>query len=182
MAMESGLICKTQMLCTTQAQEHSPAGITSEITGRGDFATSFTNSAIGSGVDYGVREANESIDKQFRTAATDWNEKDKEGEPVSVATTGAGIPDEVVGQVTVSGYGVENDAGTFDVPQAYLLNLKMPTMRHRPTLAKEQPLTFQSCQKTSWLKRQKLKTSMTLPTQLAQRLQCLAKTLWLKRL
>jgi hypothetical protein len=114
LAMESGLDLQDANAVFSAGTRAFSSGITSEITGRGDFATSFANSAVGSGVDYGVREVNESIDKQFRTAATDWNEKDKEGEPVSVATTGAGIPDEVVGQVTVSGYGVENDAGTFD--------------------------------------------------------------------
>lgn len=119
LAQDSGLDLQDANALYNASTRAVSAGITSEITGRGDFATSFTNSAIGSGVDYGVREANESIDKQFRTAATDWNEKDKEGEPVSVATTGAGIPDEVVGQVTVSGYGVENDAGTFDVASIF---------------------------------------------------------------
>jgi len=117
LAMESGLDLQDATAVFNAGTRAVSSGITSEITGRGDFATSFTNSAIGSGVDYGTRELNESIDKQFRTAATDWNEKDKEGEPVSVATTGAGIPNEVVGQVTVSGYGVENDAGTFNVAE-----------------------------------------------------------------
>jgi hypothetical protein len=114
LAMESGLDLQDANAVFSAGTRAFSSGITSEITGRGDFATSFSNSVVGSGVDYGARELNESIDKQFRTAATDWNEKDKDGEPVSVATTGAGIPDEVVGQVTVSGYGVENDAGTFD--------------------------------------------------------------------
>jgi len=117
LAMESGLDLQDATAVFNAGTRAVSSGITSEITGRGDFTTSFTNSAIGSGVDYGTRELNESIDKQFRTAATDWNEKDKEGEPVSVATTGAGIPNEVVGQVTVSGYGVENDAGTFNVAE-----------------------------------------------------------------
>ena len=115
LAMESGLDLQDATAVFNAGTRAFSSGITAEVTGRGDFETAFANSAVGSGVDYGVREVNESIDKQFRTAATDWNEKDKEGEPVSVATTGAGIPDEVVGQVTVSGYGVENDAGTFDV-------------------------------------------------------------------
>jgi len=114
LAMESGLDLQDANAVFSAGTRAFSSGITSEITGRGDFATSFTNSAVGSGVDYGVRELNSTIDEQFKTAATDWNEKDKEGEPVSVATTGAGIPNEVVGQVTVSGYGVENDAGTFD--------------------------------------------------------------------
>ena len=114
LAQESGLDLQDANALYNAGTRAVSAGVTAEITGRNDFATSFTNSAIGSGVDYGVRELNESIDKQFRTAATDWNEKDKEGEPVSVATTGAGIPNEVVGQVTVSGYGVDNAPNTVD--------------------------------------------------------------------
>ena len=114
LAQDSGLDLQDANTVYNATTRAFSAGITSEITGKNDFATSFTNSAIGSGVDYSVRELNESIDKQFRTAATDWNEKDKEGEPVSVATTGAGIPNEVVGQVTVSGYGVDNTPNTVD--------------------------------------------------------------------
>jgi len=85
------------------------AGVTSEVTGRGDFVTSFTNSAIGSGVDAGTRSLNTTIDTQFNTAATTW---DEEGETVDTTVTGAGIPNELVGQVTVSGYGVDATADT----------------------------------------------------------------------
>jgi hypothetical protein len=77
--------------------------------------TSFTNSAVGSGIDYGARSLNATIDEQFRTAATDWNDKDKQGEPVDVSTTGAGLPNDIVPQVELSDIGVDNDAGTFDV-------------------------------------------------------------------
>jgi hypothetical protein len=115
LAMESGLDLRDATALYNAGTRAFSAGISSEITGQNDFTTSFTNSAIGSGIDYGARELNSTIDQQFRTAATDWNEKDRQGEPVDVSTTGAGIPNEVVGQVTVSGYGVENDAGTFDI-------------------------------------------------------------------
>jgi hypothetical protein len=117
LAMDSGLDLREATSVFNAGTRAFSAGITSEVTGRGDFATSFTNSAIGSGIDAGTRSLNTTIDEQFRTAATDWNEKEPEGEPVEVATTGAGIPNEVVGQVTVSGYGVENDAGTFNVAE-----------------------------------------------------------------
>ena len=117
LAMDSGLDLRDATSVFNAGTRAFSAGITSEITGRGDFATSFTNSAIGSSIDAGTRSLNATIDEQFRTAATDWNEKEPEGEPVEVATTGAGIPDEIVGQVTVSGYGVENDAGTFNVAE-----------------------------------------------------------------
>jgi hypothetical protein len=85
------------------------AGVTSEVTGKGDFVTSFTNSAIGSGVDAGTRSLNVTIDEQFNTAATTW---DEEGEKVDTTVTGAGIPNDLVGQVTVSGYGVDATADT----------------------------------------------------------------------
>jgi hypothetical protein len=117
LAMDSGLDLREATSVFNAGTRAFSAGITSEVTGRGDFATSFTNSAIGSGIDAGTRSLNTTIDEQFRTAATEWNEKEPEGEPVEVATTGAGIPNEVVGQVTVSGYGVENDAGTFNVAE-----------------------------------------------------------------
>jgi len=114
MAQDSGLDLQDANALYNATTKAFSAGITSEVTGRGDFTTSFTNSAIGSGVDYGVREVNQTIDQQFRTAATDWNEKDKQGEPVEVAITGAGIPNEVVGQVQVSDIGVLNDAETIN--------------------------------------------------------------------
>jgi len=117
LALESGLDLQDANAIYNAGTKAFSSGITAEITGRGDFATSFTNSAIGSGVDAGTRSLNNNIDEQFRTAATDWNEKDKEGEPVDVSITGAGIPNEVVGQVTVSGYGVDNTADTIDLAE-----------------------------------------------------------------
>ena len=114
MAQESGIDLKDANRIFNAGKSAVAAGVTAEVTGRGDFATSFTNSAVGSSIDAGTRSLNETIDEQFRTAATDWNEKDKAGEPVDVSTTGAGIPNEVVGQVTVSGYGVDNKPSTLD--------------------------------------------------------------------
>jgi hypothetical protein len=114
LAQESGLDLKDATAVYNAGTRAFSAGVTSEVTGRGDFATSFTNSAVGSGIDYGARELNETIDKQFKTAATDWNKKDKEGEPIDVATVGAGIPNSVVTEVQLSDIGVDNDAGTFD--------------------------------------------------------------------
>jgi hypothetical protein len=114
LAQESGLNLQDATAVYNAGTRAFSSGITSEVTGRGDFATSFTNSAVGSGVDYGVRELNQTIDEQFRTAATDWNEKDKQGEPIDVATVGAGIPNNVVSEVQLSDIGVDNDAGTFD--------------------------------------------------------------------
>jgi len=115
LAQESGLDLKQSTALYNAGTRAFSAGVTSEVTGRGDFATSFTNSAVGSGVDYGARSLNQTIDEQFKTAATDWNEKDKEGKPIDVATVGAGIPNSVVSEVQLSDIGVDNDAGTFDV-------------------------------------------------------------------
>jgi hypothetical protein len=112
LAQESGLDLKDATSLYNAGTRALSAGVTSEITGKGDFATSFTNSAITSGVDAGTRSLNSTIDEQFRTAATDWNEKDKEGEKIDTTVTGAGIPNDVVGQVTVSSIGVDATADT----------------------------------------------------------------------
>jgi hypothetical protein len=112
LAQESGLDLKDATSLYNAGTRAVSAGVTSEITGKGDFVTSFTNSAVGSGIDSGTRSLNSSIDEQFKTAATDWNEKDKNGEPVDTNVVGAGIPDDVVGQVTVSSIGVDATADT----------------------------------------------------------------------
>jgi hypothetical protein len=114
LALESGLDLKDANAIYNAGTKAFSSGITAEITGRGDFATSFTNSAVGSSIDAGTRSLNSTIDEQFRTAATDWNEKDKEGEPVNVSITGAGIPDDVVSQVQVSDIGFDTTPDTID--------------------------------------------------------------------
>lgn len=115
LAQESGIDLQNANAIFNAGTRAFSSGLTAEVTGQGDFTTSFTNSAVGSTIDIGTRSLNATIDEQFRTAATDWNEKDQEGEPVEVSTTGAGIPNEVVGQVTVSGYGVDNQADTIEM-------------------------------------------------------------------
>ena len=110
LAMDSGLDLRDATSVFNAGTRAFSAGITSEITGRGDFATSFTNSAIGSGIDAGTRSLNNTIDEQFASAATNWNEKDKEGETIDTTATGAGIPNDVVGQVTVSSIGFDTKA------------------------------------------------------------------------
>jgi hypothetical protein len=110
LALESGLDLNDANAIFKAGTRAVSAGITSEITGRGDFVTSFTNSAIGSGVDAGTRSLNTTIDEQFASAATNWNEKDKEGETIDTTATGAGIPNDVVGQVTVSSIGFDTKA------------------------------------------------------------------------
>jgi len=112
LAMENGLDLKDATSIYNASVKAVSAGVTSEVTGKNDFVTSFTNSAIGSGIDSGARSLNVTIDEQFKTAATDWNEKDKEGTPIDVAVTGAGIPNDVVSQVQVSDIGVDATADT----------------------------------------------------------------------
>lgn len=114
LAMESGLDLREATNLYNAGTRAVSAGIASEITGRSDFATSFTNSAIGSGIDSGFRSLNSTIDEQFASAAYQWNREDPDGEIIDTTAVGAGIPDEIVGQVTVSDYGVENEADTID--------------------------------------------------------------------
>jgi hypothetical protein len=118
LAQENGLDLEDATAVFNASRRAVTAGVTAEVTG-GDFMTSFTNSAVSSGVDYGVREVNQTIDEQFRTTAVDWNDKDKQGEPIDVSITGAGIPNEVVNQVQISDIGIDNDAGTFDVANIF---------------------------------------------------------------
>lgn len=112
MAQDSGLDLRDATAVYNAGVKAVSAGVTSEITGKNDFVTSFTNSAIGSGIDSGTRSLNSTIDTQFETAATGWNEKDKEGDKVDTTVTGAGIPNDIVGQVTVSSIGVDATADT----------------------------------------------------------------------
>jgi hypothetical protein len=109
LAQDNGLDLRDATAVYNAGTKAVTAGVTSEITGKGDFITSFTNSAVGSGVDAGTRSLNVTIDEQFNTASTSW---DEEGEKVDTTVTGAGIPNELVGQVTVSGIGVDATADT----------------------------------------------------------------------
>jgi hypothetical protein len=112
MAQDSGLDLRDATSVYNAGVKAVSAGVTSEITGKNDFVTSFTNSAIGSGIDSGTRSLNSTIDTQFETAATGWNDKDKEGDKVDTTVVGAGIPNDIVGQVTVSSIGVDATANT----------------------------------------------------------------------
>jgi len=114
-AMDSGLDLRDANTLFTSGVRAVSAGVTSEVTGRGDFVTSFTNSAVSSGVDVGMRSLNTTIDEQFNTAATGWNETSNDDKKVDTTVVGAGIPDTLVSEVKISDIGVDNDAGTFDV-------------------------------------------------------------------
>jgi hypothetical protein len=121
-AMDSGLDLRDATSVFNAGVKAVSAGVTSEVTGRGDFVTSFTNSAIGSGVDAGTRSLNTTIDTQFNTAATGWNEKSEDGDAVDTTIVGAGIPDTIVSEVKVSDTGVDNTASTSTFDTADVLS------------------------------------------------------------
>jgi hypothetical protein len=122
LAMDSGLDLNQATSVFNAGVKAVSAGVTSEITGQGDFVTSFTNSAIVSGVDAGTRTLNTTIDQQFNTAATGWNESSDDGETVDTTITGAGIPNNLVTEVKVSDIGVDNTASTSTFDTASVLN------------------------------------------------------------
>jgi len=112
LASESGLNLADANSVLNVGIKAVSAGVTSEITGKGDFVTSFTNSAIGSAVDAGTRSISAAIDTQFETAATGWDEKSKD--KIDTTVTGAGIPDTLVAEVKVSDTGVDTSTSTID--------------------------------------------------------------------
>jgi hypothetical protein len=112
LAMDSGLDLNQATSVFNAGVKAVSAGVTSEITGSNDFATSFTNSAIGSGVDVGMRSLTTTIDQQFNTAATGWNNTSDDGEAVDTTITGAGIPNNLVTEVKVSDIGFDTTAST----------------------------------------------------------------------
>ena len=122
LALDSGLDLNQATSVFNAGVKAVTAGVTSEVTGKGDFATSFTNSAVGSTIDIGTRSLNTTIDQQFNTAATGWNEDIKEGEPVDTTVTGAGIPNNLVTEVKVSDTGVDNTATTSTFDTANVLS------------------------------------------------------------
>jgi hypothetical protein len=120
LAQESGLNLQEANTLYNAGTRAFSAGITAEVSGNNDFATAFTNSAISSGVDSGVRSLNATIDEQFKTAATEWNKND-DGETIDTAITGAGIPNETVDEVAVSNIGVQNEPDTSTFASAEIL-------------------------------------------------------------
>jgi len=114
LAQDSGLDLREATSFYNATEKAFSSGVTAEVTGRGDFATSFANSAVGSGIDAGTRSLNATIDEQFAGAAFSWNKEDKTGETIDTTAVGAGIPNELVSEVVVSGYGVDNLPDTID--------------------------------------------------------------------
>jgi hypothetical protein len=106
-AQESGIDLQTAGDVFKAGTRAVGAGISAEVRG-GDFATAFTNSAIGSGVDAGTRSINRSIDEQFKTAVTQWDEKEPESKPIELNTDGAGIPTSLKDEVPISQLGFDS--------------------------------------------------------------------------
>ena len=115
-AQESGIDLQTAGDVFKAGTKAVGAGIGAEVRG-GDFATAFTNSAIGSSIDAGTRSINRSIDEQFKTAVTQWDEKDPESKPVEFNNNGAGIPTSLKDEVTISeiGFDSKNDVSNQQV-------------------------------------------------------------------
>ena len=108
-ALESGIDLQTAGDIFNAGTKAFGSGVSAEIRG-GDFSTAFTNSAIGSSVDVGTRSLNRSIDEQFKTTVTQWDEKDPESKPIEFSTDGAGIPTSLKDEVPVSEIGFESNS------------------------------------------------------------------------
>lgn len=116
-AEENGIDLKTANQFLTGATRAISSGITAEVTGRGDFATAFTNSVTNQTVNAGTNYATNSIGDQFKSVGEGWGvakEEDKEGFETTITTdaTGAGIPDDLVNQVEVANTGTDSGDST----------------------------------------------------------------------
>ncbi len=107
MAQENGIDLKTATQVLNDTTKAVSAGISAEVTGKNDFVTAFTNSAVGSTIDAGARALNNTIDEQFSTAAKKWDEQTPDTPPVATEAVGAGIPPQLVSEVQVSDMGTD---------------------------------------------------------------------------
>lgn len=112
LAQDSGMDLKDANSLYNAGAKAVSTGLTSEITGQNDFSTSFANSIVGSSIDMGTRAANATIDEQFNSTAQAWDDESRKKDvpPVDLEITGAGIPDELVTQVSVSETGTDTAA------------------------------------------------------------------------
>jgi hypothetical protein len=122
MAQDNGVDLKDANTAFNSATKALSAGVTAGVTGK-DFATAFTNSAIGSTVDAGGRSVNSAIDTQFADATQKWNEKDPENPIPPTPTSGAGVPSDIVNAVKVSDTGV--DSKPVDTPPENVADVKV---------------------------------------------------------
>lgn len=128
MLADSGLSAKTINTFVTEGTRAVSSGITAEITGRGDFDDAFVNSVTGSTINVGTNYAVNTIGDQFKNAeeglrdiASKGGDDDREmldfteyfamDTTTGTDATGAGIPDELVEEVSVAESG--EDTGSF---------------------------------------------------------------------
>ena len=120
MLADSGFEASTINTIVNEGTRAVSAGITSEITDRGDFNDAFVNSLQNSTINIGTNYAVNTISEQFEKAEIGWSKVEEESAEEddrdllsfddyfamdttrSIDTTGAGIPDELVEDVQVA--------------------------------------------------------------------------------
>ncbi len=128
MLADSGLEAGTINSLVKEGTRAVSAGLTAEITGRGDFDDAFINSVQNSTINVGTNYAVNTIGDQFRSTEEGLQtvEKEKEGESDLLSfddyfaldtnrdtgSTGAGIADNLVEEVAVSDTGTDSGATT----------------------------------------------------------------------
>jgi hypothetical protein len=128
MLADSGLETSTINSLVKEGTRAVSAGLTAEITGRGDFDDAFINSVQNSTINVGTNYAVNTIGDQFRSTEQGLQTVEKEKETESdllsfndyfsldttrdTDTTGAGIVDSLVEEVAVSDIGTDSGATT----------------------------------------------------------------------
>jgi hypothetical protein len=128
MLSDSGLETSTINSIVKEGTRAVSAGLTAEITGRGDFDDAFINSVQNSTINVGTNYAVNTIGDQFRSTEQGLQTVEKEKETESdllsfddyfaldttrdTDTTGAGIVDSLVEEVAVSDTGTDSGATT----------------------------------------------------------------------
>ncbi len=128
MLSDSGLETDTINSLVKEGTRAVSAGLTAEITGRGDFDDAFINSVQNSTINVGTNYAVNTIGDQFRSTEEGLQTVEKEKETESdllsfddyfaldttrdTDTTGAGIVDSLVEEVAVSDMGTDSGATT----------------------------------------------------------------------
>ena len=128
MLADSGLETSTINSLVKEGTRAVSAGLTAEITGRGDFDDAFINSVQNSTINVGTNYAVNTIGDQFRSTEQGLQTVEKEKETESdllsfndyfsldttrdTDTTGAGIVDSLVEEVAVSDMGTDSGATT----------------------------------------------------------------------
>lgn len=141
MLADSGLDARTINTFVTEGTRAVSSGITAEITGRGDFDDAFVNSVTNSTINVGTNYAVNTIGDQFKNAeeglrdiASKGGEDDRDmldfedyfamDTTTGTDATGAGIPDDLVEEVSVADTGEDtgsfSDTASANLEQEYL--------------------------------------------------------------